>query len=532
MKYIIGLHALIFLIVILMGCNSTPNRSILRQVESYMEEHPDSALFLLNSIAHPEKLSGREQAEYALFYTQSCEKNFILQLNDSLIKIAVDYFESQAGGLKTAQSYFYMGCIYQNRNEHANAVRAFIKALENAPSNIRSRILMQIHFYLAESYNNEGLYNEAKKHYFLSYENAIYRKDTLDMYYPLRGIGTAYSFKLQYDSALVYYNKALEISCRANNNEMKAYVLSSIAGCYEAKNDFEKANEYATKVINLGVSDCTNMYEVKGNSLMHLNRLDSAYYYLKLSVTSTDLNTKAIAYYHLYNLLKKKSYLEVIACADSFILYKDSLIAAQQYDEIQNIREEHFQRVKEQEIFVRRCWLILGFMCLCFIGAIIFLFLERKRKLHYARLNQTLAEMKLANVKRYIEEELGDSVELDDELMKLEESELKKCICDFQKTIWYRRIVNLDEQYLSAKEQRELLSDLLAIFPHIIERLRMEYPTIKDVDVYFCILSIIGFRLKKIAFCLRTNDRNLSTRKSRLKKNLSKKLFEMVFSNN
>lgn len=217
MKYIIGLHALIFLIVILMGCNSTPNRSILRQVESYMEEHPDSALFLLNSIAHPEKLSGREQAEYALFYTQSCEKNFILQLNDSLIKIAVDYFESQAGGLKTAQSYFYMGCIYQNRNEHANAVRAFIKALENAPSNIRSRILMQIHFYLAESYNNEGLYNEAKKHYFLSYENAIYRKDTLDMYYPLRGIGTAYSFKLQYDSALVYYNKALEISCRANN---------------------------------------------------------------------------------------------------------------------------------------------------------------------------------------------------------------------------------------------------------------------------------------------------------------------------
>lgn len=108
MKYIIGLHALIFLIVILMGCNSTPNRSILRQVESYMEEHPDSALFLLNSIAHPEKLSGREQAEYALFYTQSCEKNFILQLNDSLIKIAVDYFESQAGGLKTAQSYFYI----------------------------------------------------------------------------------------------------------------------------------------------------------------------------------------------------------------------------------------------------------------------------------------------------------------------------------------------------------------------------------------------------------------------------------------
>lgn len=41
--------------------------------------------------------------------------------------------------------------------------------------------------------------------------------------------------------------------------------------------------------------------------------------------------------------------------------------------------------------------------------------------------------MKLANVKRYIEEELGDSVELDDELMKLEESELKNAFVTFKK---------------------------------------------------------------------------------------------------
>lgn len=42
-----------------------------------MEEFPDSALSLLQHISHPEDLKGKAQADYALFYSQACDKNRI-----------------------------------------------------------------------------------------------------------------------------------------------------------------------------------------------------------------------------------------------------------------------------------------------------------------------------------------------------------------------------------------------------------------------------------------------------------------------
>lgn len=42
-----------------------------------MEEFPDSALSLLQHISHPEDLKGKAQADYALLYSQACDKNRI-----------------------------------------------------------------------------------------------------------------------------------------------------------------------------------------------------------------------------------------------------------------------------------------------------------------------------------------------------------------------------------------------------------------------------------------------------------------------
>ena len=42
-----------------------------------MDEYPDSALLLLQDIAFPQILRGKERADYALLYTQACDKNYI-----------------------------------------------------------------------------------------------------------------------------------------------------------------------------------------------------------------------------------------------------------------------------------------------------------------------------------------------------------------------------------------------------------------------------------------------------------------------
>lgn len=57
-----------------------------------MAEYPDSALIFLESIPFPQKLSRADRALYALLLTQARYKNYITLDDDSLIKVAVDYY--------------------------------------------------------------------------------------------------------------------------------------------------------------------------------------------------------------------------------------------------------------------------------------------------------------------------------------------------------------------------------------------------------------------------------------------------------
>lgn len=394
---------------------------------------------------------------------------------------------------------------------------------------------MQIHVYLGECYNWEGFYQEAKEHYSLAYQNALFRKDTLDMYYPLCGLGESCLYLNLNDSALSFYNKALDISRYYRNVDMEKSVLFSLVGYYEVMHEYTDVYQYANRLIELGDDDLTDIYRAKGNALMDMERLDSAYYYLKLSTLSEDLNTRTMSYYSLYELLKKKHDIELAEYVDSFIMYKDSLNLADRYNEIQKLKSDHLEQMRQREYLQHRNKLKLYFLALCLLfgllGVIIVLIIEKRRKQHYVELQQRLADNKLDNIKRYMKEQFGETVEVETKLRELEEEEIKTYIVSFQRTVWYKKIANLDKEWLSAKEQRELYKDLSALFAGLIETLQGEYPAIKEVDIYFCILSVTGYKLKTIAACLRTTDRNLSTRKSRMKKVLSKNPFDIIFVN-
>lgn len=530
----VKLYSIVALSFLLIACghSSRQAKEILGQAESCMNESPDSALRLLHTIPSPQTLRGKERAAYALLYTQACDKNYLALADDSLIRIAVDYYGKEQSR-NAALSYFYLGCVYWNGNDDVAAVDAFLKALHALPPRTADRIRMQIHVYLGECYNREGDYGDAKEHYWSAYQNALCRKDTLDMYYPLHGLGNSSLYLHLNDSALFYYNKALQVSRWAGNAEMEKAVLSSLAGCYELLHQYEKVNRYATRVIEMGGDDLTSMYRVKGNAFVHLGLVDSAYYCLRLSVSSDNLTTRTLGYYSLYQLLKEKQAGELTHYVDSFIVYKDSLNLLERYKEIHRLKEEYAEQTRRQEYvqYQNRVKVYSVVFCVvCFLlGVIAFLGIEKRRKQHYARLQQKLAENKLDNMKKYLSEQFGETVELDVKLKELEEEEVKSCIRSFHQTVWYKKISNLDEQWLSAKEQRELFKDLSTLFADLIETVKGEYPTIKEMDIYFCILSVVGYKLKTVAACLRTNDRNLSTRKSRLKKALSKNTFDFIF---
>ena len=90
------LKATLLAFIIFFSCHQVSQQHpILEQAEKVMSEHPDSALFLLEQVAAPEKMPERDYATWCLLITEARDKNYIEHTSDSLINVAIQYFEKK-----------------------------------------------------------------------------------------------------------------------------------------------------------------------------------------------------------------------------------------------------------------------------------------------------------------------------------------------------------------------------------------------------------------------------------------------------
>ena len=84
---------LLFILVALISCNDPKSvTDTLHRAEALMNEYPDSAWTLLNTISPDEMEQNRNRTLYALLYTQAQDKTYRDETDDSLISVAVDYY--------------------------------------------------------------------------------------------------------------------------------------------------------------------------------------------------------------------------------------------------------------------------------------------------------------------------------------------------------------------------------------------------------------------------------------------------------
>ncbi|MBQ2858703.1 MAG: tetratricopeptide repeat protein, partial [Bacteroidaceae bacterium] len=95
MKHTVLSILLLFLLAIsFTGCQGKKGTATtLAEAEALMYTYPDSARQMLESVLHPERLTGKEQANYALLLSQARSRCRIIATSDSLIRIAADYYQ-------------------------------------------------------------------------------------------------------------------------------------------------------------------------------------------------------------------------------------------------------------------------------------------------------------------------------------------------------------------------------------------------------------------------------------------------------
>ncbi len=281
------------------------NQQLLK-ADSLMQLRPDSALNILKSISSKKLSTRADNAYYALLLTQAQDKNFVVQKDDSLIQIAVHYYDSIGDTKMQAKAHYYWGCVYRDMNQQAEAIREFFIAAPLTEKSKEKRQLGLIYNNIGYIYNIQDFNQKADSIYQLVEIIAIELKDTTLWAEALSKQGSIALSKGDdyFPIAEQKLSNAFMAADKMGYNRLKADISASLSRLYTRMGQKEKALHYAK--LNLSLRrDTARAYRaffILGDAYYKSEQYDSATFYLNKSLVSKDYGKKADAYMRLADI--------------------------------------------------------------------------------------------------------------------------------------------------------------------------------------------------------------------------------------
>lgn len=526
----------IFMSVSLSSCSSPSVKNpLLLCADSLMETCPDSALSILESITYPQKMPRADRALYALLLTQARHKNYIALEDDSLIKTAVDYYGDKKKSLRAAKAHYYWGATYSEMGYTSFAVEEYLTAIRLMP--VRNEFLAMIYDNLAECYERDELFDIAIGAYRQAYQ--ILRGGSQQIY-PLRGIARMCLLQNKKDSALVYYQQALDCALVEQDSSLIGALYHDLAMAYSEKKDYIQADKYVSKAIMIQGQDAVNVCLSKAQIMLNLNKLDSASYFYSKNVDQLDIYGKAVYYDGMYQIAKKRGeWKTATENIDAYKILYDSIQFITDNEELNRLMDKHqleeHKRLLSEHTKMLIFSLITAFFLLMIICVFCFMWNDRKRKKRFIALQRELTQ-KRVDTMLLKEEEASESnkEDLDKKRSELTEQQIQLCISVLKTTDCYDQLEALEKatpkQLLAMRSLRkDIRSTISSAFVDVMMNLKERYPALTGDDIFYCVLSLLCCSKTVMMELMDATSDALKTRKNRIKNKMDTQIFDRVF---
>lgn len=542
-----------------------PEAGELVKAEELVEEHPDSALLILENISTHSNLLRKDQALYALLMTQIKQEKGEKIESDSLIRIAVDYYTKENDLPRKAYSLYYAGLVYKNLSENKQALNAYQDAHECADKiqdyKLLSRILDSWGYLVQQEMPYDNAINKFKK----GLEYSEISKDTLKQIEIIRHLGWSYVWKEDTDRAMQYYHRGIKLAKAIGNTELLSAFYHNLGVVYCQEKQYDLAMEYVNKFLELNrdsVSKRSSWY-LKGSIFLQQQKYDSARYYFEGRGMGNTYYTKAGYYDALSTLEEKlKNYKQSLAYRNLCMLYMDSIGNYEKDNQLIELQKKYdyslvINKNNQLELSKRNMEFSILIICLIFLIVIAILFFYyNKRKLKREEIikmkddfiRQSLMQLqdKTILLQKHQEELHNKEWELNLYLQKAEslksdilqkeeelkmhqqkERELKEQIFKMDRIV--QKIESLDslntiQRYkstsdimLSPQELANLEEAVNLCFDNFASRLKADYPKLTADDIYLCCLLKMKIPNGNILILLNINQQTLKKRKYRIK---------------
>lgn len=564
----------LLLLFCLVACGRSTNVSpLLEEAEEYMNERPDSALYLLDSVIQPEVLSSGDKVLWGLLITQARDKKHITHTSDSLINIAVHYYDKKGNLERRAQAYYCQGRVYMDMLLFDEAIISFLKA-EEFVLKIRDYALQaRIYNQLGDLYRNNALYDKSLVYYQKANESYKVEGNQLGIAYTLRDIGLAYQNLGKLDSSLICLNHSLEIIKENNWKKLMRRVLICLSNVYESKSLYQEAIRYMNQSLEMDQDEeqLYSAYYSLGCVYDRLGQIDSACCYWEKASNSPDINIQNRVYRH-FSLLayQKEEYEAAFKYNEQYLLLRDSIERIFQpqklaeinarYNYLRLINEKSQLELKKEEAKNIYLLIIIALLVLVFLCAIL---LYRKHKKikdkeqsllnHRNQLKESKSELEIYKISlsRKESELKSKEKEIEENNSKIHswnienQGKLEEVACLQEQVLILKGKVSAKElsvrnmnrkmkgfvsSYLKVsnpfmikifdkkvvvskfgeKDWHNFDKQLNFVYPDFIRNLKKECPTMSDNEFRFCCLYLLGVKTSVIANVLGLQPNTIS----------------------
>lgn len=317
---------------------------LLSLADSLLDSCPDSALHLLESLPPDALHDEADRARYALLMTQARDKNYLPHTDDSLIRIAVDYYDRTQETEMQARSYYVWGGVYRDRNENGMAIRKYALAIGFARKAQNIELQKLILSNIGYLYFLQGYVQQADSIYQETEGLAILSKDTILWAETLIREGR---LKYQYEKDLWAAEqkllKAQRLSSYTSHDELGILLNTSLSELYSYKQEGEKMLRYARQSLALqkDTSQSQWTFTLLGEGYFLTHQYDSAIYFLNRGIQTSNLTTKSKAYMCLAKIYKEQgNAVEEVNMLKAHSACLDSINAPDRYAKFANAEKE------------------------------------------------------------------------------------------------------------------------------------------------------------------------------------------------
>lgn len=374
---------------------------ILEKADLCMEEYPDSALALLESISFETCIGESQTAYYSLLLTQALDKNGE-SLKNAPIASTVTYYGQSDDSLRKAKAFFYQGRQYEEKEEYEQAVRNFIKALTAVRSTNNKKYEALICSHLGKVNGNKNLFHQS-----LSYYNRAMRlykevNDSNNYVVAMLDLGYTYFYLEDIDSAVYYTQEALAWSEMLHDGDLRNASLSNLSTMYCSRKEYEKALQSISQLEG-EEKDSQSTYSILSAIYLHLKQYDLAENYLQRCLEDKSVYGQASGYAILSDLEKERgNWKQAFLYKEKYEEYADSVFFQDNGAKLAEIQEVYQNQVlaHEKELLrirnQRNEWILTGIVLIIVIVS--FIIFGRYKKMKYRK------ERYIATLKQRVQE--------------------------------------------------------------------------------------------------------------------------------